>query len=158
MKTIVIKIGPSGSLSLADEGMPPGWLNPSKKGVAYLHIEGVPNHVGAPEVIVKLKACVPMVFTESKIADEDDFRLAWESLKPGAIIRTRKRRADLHDWIQDSVIARANKLGLTSYAIAKASEGAVSEDHVRDYLTRAKSMGSHKLQHVLRVLGLKISE
>ncbi len=60
------------------------------------------------------------------------------------------------DWIQARVIARARELQLTSYAIAQRTEGAVSEDHVRAYLTRAKSMGSHKLQHVLRVLGLRI--
>jgi hypothetical protein len=58
------------------------------------------------------------------------------------------------DWLQEAVIEKADKLGLTSYAIAKATGNAVSEDHVRDYLTRKKSMGSHKLQHVLRVLFL----
>lgn len=62
------------------------------------------------------------------------------------------------DWLQDAVIARAERLGLTSYEIAKRTGGAVSEDHVRAYITHAKSMGSHKLQHVLRVLNLKISE
>ena len=64
-------------------------------------------------------------------------------------------RADT-DWIQSAVIARARELGLTAYAIAKATDGAVSEDHVRAYLTRRKSMGSHKLQHVLRVLGMTL--
>ncbi len=67
-------------------------------------------------------------------------------------------KKDLRDTIQETVIARAKKLGLTSYAIAKASDGAVSEDHIQDFLNKRKSMGSHKLQHVLRVLGLKISE
>lgn len=66
------------------------------------------------------------------------------------------RPADPSDWIQSAVIARAAKLDLTSYAIAKLTGGAVSEDHVRDYLTRRKSMGSHKLQHCLRVLGLTV--
>lgn len=65
---------------------------------------------------------------------------------------------DRADWIQDRVISRAEQLELTAYAIAKATGGKVSEDHVRDYLTRKKSMGSHKLQHVLSVLGLEISE
>lgn len=64
----------------------------------------------------------------------------------------------MRDTIQETVIAQAKKLGLTSYAIAKSTDGAVSEDHVRAYILREKSMGSHKLQHVLRVLGLKISE
>lgn len=61
------------------------------------------------------------------------------------------------DWLQDAVIARAAKLGLTAYAIAQATGGKVSEDHVRAYLTRSKSMGSHKLQHVLVVLGLEVT-
>lgn len=62
------------------------------------------------------------------------------------------------DWIQEAVITRAAKLELSSYEIAKRTGGAVSEDHVRDYITRSKSMGSHKLQHVLTVLELKITE
>jgi hypothetical protein len=63
----------------------------------------------------------------------------------------------LTDWVQARVIERAAELGLTAYAIAQRTEGAVSEDHVRAYLTKSKSMGSHKLQHVLRVLGLTIT-
>ncbi len=61
------------------------------------------------------------------------------------------------DWIQDAVIARAAALGMTAYAIAQASNGAVSDDHVQAYLTRRKSMGSHKLQHVLSALGLTVT-
>lgn len=60
------------------------------------------------------------------------------------------------DWIQAAVIARADELGLSSYAIAKATNGKVSEDHVRNYLTRSSSMGSHKLQHVLKVLDMDV--
>jgi hypothetical protein len=48
-------------------------------------------------------------------------------------------------------------LGLTAHAIAKAARGRVSENHVHDYLTRRKSMGSQELQHVLAVLGLAIA-
>lgn len=67
------------------------------------------------------------------------------------------KKAPVHDdWIRARVIARAKELGLTAYAIAKATDGGVSEDHVHDYLTHRKSMGSHKLQHVLSVLGLDI--
>ncbi len=61
------------------------------------------------------------------------------------------------DWIQAACIARAAELNLSSYEIAKRTGGGVSEDHVRKYLTRAASMGSHKLQHVLAVLGLEIT-
>ena len=63
---------------------------------------------------------------------------------------------DQHDWIQDTVIARAKSLGLSAYAIARATDGRVSEDHIRGYLTRQSSMGSHKLQHVIAALGLRI--
>lgn len=61
-----------------------------------------------------------------------------------------------HDTIQAAVIAQAKKLGLSSYAISQLTGGKVSEDHVRAYLTKQKSMGSHKLQHVLRALKLQI--
>lgn len=61
------------------------------------------------------------------------------------------------DWIQEAVIARAAELGLTAYALAKLTGGAVSEDHVKDYLERRKSMGSHKLQHLLAALGLTVT-
>lgn len=60
------------------------------------------------------------------------------------------------DTIQAVVIKRAEQLGLTSYAIAQMTGGQVSEDHVRAYLSHRKSMGSHKLQYVLRALRLKI--
>lgn len=65
---------------------------------------------------------------------------------------------DQHDWLQQAVIARANELGMTAYAIAKASAGKVSENHVHCYLTGRKSMGSHKLQHVLAALGLELTQ
>lgn len=68
-----------------------------------------------------------------------------------------KTKAELADWIQERVIARAAELELTAYAVAKLTGGAVSEDHVRDYFARRKSMGSHKLQHVLEALRLKIT-
>ena len=61
------------------------------------------------------------------------------------------------DWIQAACIERAKELRLNASEIARLTEGAVSDDHVRDYLTRRKSMGSHKLQHVLKVLGLTIA-
>lgn len=60
------------------------------------------------------------------------------------------------DLVQEAVIARAEQLGLTAYAIAKLTGGAVSPDHVKDYLERRKSMGSHKLQHVLTAIGLGV--
>lgn len=62
----------------------------------------------------------------------------------------------MKDKIQDIIIKRAEQLGLSSYAIAQLTDGAVSEDHVRKYLTHRNSMGSHKLQHVIRALKLHL--
>lgn len=64
---------------------------------------------------------------------------------------------ELTDWVQEIVIARARELGLTAYAIAKRTDGRVSEDHVKNYIERRASMGSHKLQHVLKALDLVIT-
>lgn len=60
------------------------------------------------------------------------------------------------DWIQDCVIERSRELGLNARMIRDATGGAVSENHLHDYLSRRASMGSHKLAAVLRVLGLRI--
>jgi hypothetical protein len=60
------------------------------------------------------------------------------------------------DWLMEAAIARAEALGLTAYEIAKRTGWAVSADHVKDYLSRKKSMGSNRLQHVLKVLGLRL--
>lgn len=62
-----------------------------------------------------------------------------------------------HDTIRELVIRRAESLGMTAYAIAKASGGKVRERQVRRYLRRECSLGSG-LQHVLKVLGLEITE
>ena len=62
------------------------------------------------------------------------------------------------DWLQEAVIARAAELGLTAYAVAKLTGDHVTADHVKDYLERRKSMGSHKLQAVLLALGMKIEK
>lgn len=62
------------------------------------------------------------------------------------------------DQIQEAVIARAAKLRLSAYAVAQLTGKLVSEDHVNNYMKRRSSMGSHKLQHLLRVLNLKIVE
>lgn len=61
------------------------------------------------------------------------------------------------DEIRELVIRRANALGMTAYAIAKASDGKVRERQVRRYLRRECSLGAG-LQHVLKVLGLEIRE
>jgi hypothetical protein len=76
--------------------------------------------------------------------------------------RTRKPKVSPNgngaaDWLQDRVIARIEEIGVTSYAVSKATGNRVSEDHVRAYVTKAKSMGSHKLQYLLQALGLTVS-
>jgi hypothetical protein len=62
------------------------------------------------------------------------------------------------DHIRDQVLARAKRLRLSAYEIARRTRGLVSERHVSYFLAGRKSMGSAKLQHVMRVLGLKITE
>lgn len=60
------------------------------------------------------------------------------------------------DWIAERVIARAAELNLTAYAIAKRTEGAVTENAVKDFLSRRCSLSSRKLQHLFKVLGLTV--
>lgn len=67
--------------------------------------------------------------------------------------RGRRAARGRADWLQLAVIARVTARRLSSYRLSQMTDGAVSEDHIRAYLTRKKSMGSHKLQHVLRALG-----
>jgi len=61
------------------------------------------------------------------------------------------------DWVCTAVTARIKELKLTSYELAKRTNGQVSEDQVRRYITGSRSMSSGKLQHVLRVLDLNIT-
>ena len=76
--------------------------------------------------------------TDPAAAARDTAKLA---LQAGAFFASCARQ----DWIQERVSARARELGLTASAIAKATGDAVSENHIRCYLAREKSMGSHKL-------------
>lgn len=50
------------------------------------------------------------------------------------------------------------ELGLNPNQIAEHLDGQVSRSHVCDYLTRRASIGSHKLQHLLEALKLKIDK
>lgn len=68
-----------------------------------------------------------------------------------------RKSPDLTDWIQERVIARTKERGLTAYAIAQMTGGKVSHDHVKDFLERRKSMGSHKLQHILLALEIDLA-
>jgi DNA-binding phage protein len=60
------------------------------------------------------------------------------------------------DWLQAAVIARAKTLGLSAIDIAKATGGAVSRQHVHEYLSGRGNMASHKLAAVMAVLGLVV--
>lgn len=61
------------------------------------------------------------------------------------------------DRIVSIVAKRAAQLGMTPYAIAKATNGQVSDDAIRLYLRGDYSIGSAKLQHVLDALGLIVT-
>ena len=61
------------------------------------------------------------------------------------------------DWIQEIVIARCKELDFTAHRIALLAENRIDELHIHRFVTRRASMGSHKLQHVLKVLGLTIT-
>jgi hypothetical protein len=58
------------------------------------------------------------------------------------------------DAIHAAVVARAAELGMTAYAIARATDGAVNADTMAKYMRGGYAMGSDRLSHVLRVLGL----
>lgn len=62
------------------------------------------------------------------------------------------------DAIQDLCIARMLSLGLNPNRVAAMLDGKVSRVHVCDYLSRRASMGSHKLQHLLPALGLRVAD
>ena len=62
------------------------------------------------------------------------------------------------DAIRETVIARAAELNLSAYAVAKLTGGKVSQSHIRAFMNRKKSMGSEKLQHVLKALRLRIDK
>jgi len=62
-----------------------------------------------------------------------------------------KRRSD---WVQKICRERARELHLSDLDISNAS--GVPVQHVSDYLGKRASMGSHKLQHLLRALKLDI--
>ena len=61
-----------------------------------------------------------------------------------------------HDWIRDTVKAHAAGQLLNAKQIAERTSGRVSDDQVRAYMAGRKTMGSCRLQHVLRVLNLTI--
>jgi len=62
----------------------------------------------------------------------------------------------MHDKIQEQCIKRMETLGLNPNKVAELVGDKISRVHVYDYLSRRKSMGSHKLQHLLPALGLSI--
>jgi hypothetical protein len=67
-----------------------------------------------------------------------------------------RKRPNLTDAIQEQCIARMEALGLNPNQVAVRLEGQVSRVHVCDYLSRRSGMGSHKLQHLLDVLGIRL--
>lgn len=69
---------------------------------------------------------------------------------------SQQRAQDRADWIQQRCIQRKAELGLTIAELYHLCNGHVSEAHIQSYLDRESSMGSHKLQWLLRALRLDI--
>jgi DNA-binding CsgD family transcriptional regulator len=82
--------------------------------------------------------------------------IARELQRSTAGVRAVADHAAQSDWIQDAVIARAEELGLGPYRLAQMTEQRVSEDHIRAFLGREKTMSSAKLQHIFSALRLGI--
>ncbi len=67
----------------------------------------------------------------------------------------------MSDTIRETIIARAETLGLTAYAIAKQCVGEEGEttpdpDTVRRYMTGAVSLNSRYVSQIADVLGLEL--
>ena len=58
------------------------------------------------------------------------------------------------DKIQKQIVARADQLGLTAYAVAKRID--VDPGIVRRYFTGARSMNSAYVSRICEVIGLKL--
>lgn len=61
------------------------------------------------------------------------------------------------DTIRAAVVAAAARLDLNPYALAKATDGAVSDDQIRRYLAGTTDLTSARLDAVFRVLGLRVA-
>lgn len=61
------------------------------------------------------------------------------------------------DSIRRACVARMKELGLTTYALAKACDGEVSEWHLGQFLAGERDLGSSRLAVVLHALKLKIT-
>jgi hypothetical protein len=67
------------------------------------------------------------------------------------------RKHHMADAISDLVAARARDLGFNAFSLARACDGAVSDDLIRDFFSGKKAMATEKLQHVLQALGLRLT-
>lgn len=61
-------------------------------------------------------------------------------------------RDRLRDCLQDQVIARAAEFGWDANRLDVETAGRIGAEHIRGFLARERSMGSHKIQHLLRAL------
>lgn len=73
------------------------------------------------------------------------------------VAKEQHRAAEPTDPIRESCIERAKALQMSSYAIHKATGGAISENHIQNFLDGKTSMGSNLLQHLLKALRLRIT-
>lgn len=71
-------------------------------------------------------------------------------------IITRLEKMTDHDHLRTAIIARAAKLGMTAYAIAR-DAGGPSKDAVRRYMAGETDLKSSYVAAVCRVLGLELT-
>lgn len=62
-----------------------------------------------------------------------------------------------NDWIRKIVVARAEEMELSAYALAQKTEGAVSISAVKRFMRGKHQIGDHHLAAIMRVLKLKIT-
>lgn len=86
------------------------------------------------------------------VAGHEPLTIAHEIGRSAAGVRAVIDRDRLRDDIQDQVIARAAEFGWDADRLDVETAGRIGAEHIRGFLARERSMGSHKLQHLLRAL------
>lgn len=62
----------------------------------------------------------------------------------------------MSDHIRDTIIARAETLGLSAYEIAKQCDGSPNSEAVKRYLTERCSLSTRYVSRICDVLGLEL--
>ena len=66
-----------------------------------------------------------------------------------------KPRPEKDDWIRDAIVARADKLGLTAYAVAKHCE--IDPSAVKRYFTGRCALNSRYVSSICEAVGLRLT-